>query len=160
LDITDTDTIARGLLEVRPAAVINAAVASGIELAEADPSNAQAINAVGPAKLAELCARAGIPLIHISTDYVFGAETNRGLGGKRIPCLRSMPTGGPRLTANDAYWPPTPELAWCGSHGYSAMAKILLLGCFPPGRLEPSPLPKTRLARRHQSTWPRSGCSI
>jgi dTDP-4-dehydrorhamnose reductase len=77
LDITDADTIARALLEVRPAAVINAAVASGIELAEADPSNAQAINAVGPAKLAELCGRAGIPLIHISTDYVFGAETNR-----------------------------------------------------------------------------------
>jgi dTDP-4-dehydrorhamnose reductase len=77
LDITDADTIARVLLAVQPAAVINAAVARGIELAEADPSDAQAINAVGPAKLAELCARASIPLIHISTDYVFGAETNR-----------------------------------------------------------------------------------
>jgi dTDP-4-dehydrorhamnose reductase len=65
------------LHEIRPAAVVNAAVASGIELAETDPSNAQAINAVGPSKLAELCARAEIPLIHISTDYVFGTKTNR-----------------------------------------------------------------------------------
>jgi dTDP-4-dehydrorhamnose reductase len=77
LDITDADSIARVLHETRPAAVINTAVARGIELAEVDPSNAQAINAVGPAKLAELCARAEIPLIHVSTDYVFGAKTNR-----------------------------------------------------------------------------------
>jgi hypothetical protein len=56
MDITDADKIARVLIEVQPTAVINAAVASGIELAEADPSDAQATNAAGPAKLAELCA--------------------------------------------------------------------------------------------------------
>ncbi len=36
-----------------------------------------ALNALGPRLLAEACARAGVPLIHISTDYVFGADPSR-----------------------------------------------------------------------------------
>jgi len=87
LDITDADTIARALLEVRPAAVINAAVASGIELAEADPSNAQAINAVGPANWRSCADGQAFPL-SISRRTTSLAPRPIGLGGKRIPCLR------------------------------------------------------------------------
>jgi dTDP-4-dehydrorhamnose reductase len=77
VDITNQDEIEERLLLGRPAAVINTAALSGIEAAEADPETARAINADAPAKLAEFCARNDVPLIQISTDYVFGATTDR-----------------------------------------------------------------------------------
>jgi dTDP-4-dehydrorhamnose reductase len=77
VDITNLDEIEQRLLLGRPAAVINTAAMSGIEAAETDPCAARAINADAPAKLAEFCARNDLPLIHISTDYVFGATADR-----------------------------------------------------------------------------------
>jgi dTDP-4-dehydrorhamnose reductase len=77
LDITNLDQIEQRLLLGRPAAVINAAALSGIEASEVDPNAARAINADAPARLAEFCARNHLPLIQISTDYVFGATTDR-----------------------------------------------------------------------------------
>jgi dTDP-4-dehydrorhamnose reductase len=77
VDITNQDEIEERLLLGRPAAVINTAALSGIEAAEADPETARAINADAPAKLAEFCARNDVPLIQISTDYVFGATADR-----------------------------------------------------------------------------------
>ena len=77
VDLTNPDEIKQRLLLGWPAAVINTAAMSGIEAAEADPCAALAVNADAPAKLAELCARIDLPLIHISTDYVFGAATDR-----------------------------------------------------------------------------------
>jgi dTDP-4-dehydrorhamnose reductase len=77
VDITNLDEIEQRLLLGRPVAVINTAAMSGIEAAEADPYAARAINADAPAKLAAFCARHDLPLIHISSDYVFGATTDR-----------------------------------------------------------------------------------
>jgi dTDP-4-dehydrorhamnose reductase len=55
----------------RPAAVINAAAYTAVDRAEAEMELAFAVNAAAPAYLARRCSREGIPLIHISTDYVF-----------------------------------------------------------------------------------------
>jgi dTDP-4-dehydrorhamnose reductase len=77
VDITNLDEIEQRLLLGRPAAVINTAAMSGIEAAETDPFAARAVNADAAARLAEFCARNDLPLIHISTDYVFGATTDR-----------------------------------------------------------------------------------
>ena len=76
-DITDPGSIAAMLAERRPAVVINAAVVNGVATIEADAAASHQANAVAPGLLAEACAAAGVPLIHISTDYVFGAETDR-----------------------------------------------------------------------------------
>ena len=76
LDITDADSIARALGRHRPGCVINTAVV-GVDLSEREPDLADRVNVVAPALLAAACARAEIPLLHISTDYVFGAETQR-----------------------------------------------------------------------------------
>lgn len=54
-----------------PRLVINAAAYTGVDAAEADPPASFRANAEGPALLAKECARRGIPLIHVSTDYVF-----------------------------------------------------------------------------------------
>lgn len=59
------------LKAVKPRAVINAAAYTAVDAAEGDPQAAERANHTGPARLAALCALAGIPLIHVSTDYVF-----------------------------------------------------------------------------------------
>ena len=55
----------------RPTAVINAAAYTAVDRAESEAELAFAVNAAAPAYLARRCSRQGIPLIHISTDYVF-----------------------------------------------------------------------------------------
>lgn len=52
--------------------VINCAAYTHVDKAESDRKNAYAINAEGPGLLADYCRRFGLPLVHISTDYVYG----------------------------------------------------------------------------------------
>ena len=71
LDITDLDLV-RASVAARPfAAVINAAAYTAVDRAESDAAAAYAINRDGPHNLAVACAERGVPLLHISTDYVF-----------------------------------------------------------------------------------------
>ncbi len=69
----------RALVEAeRPAAIINAAAYTAVDRAESEPDAAYAVNRDGPAHLAAVAAAKGIPLIHVSTDYVFdGTKTGR-----------------------------------------------------------------------------------
>jgi len=71
LDLGDRDRIAPVIAAAWPDLVINAAAYTAVDKAESDPETAFAVNAEGPARLAALCAAAGLPLVHISTDYVF-----------------------------------------------------------------------------------------
>jgi dTDP-4-dehydrorhamnose reductase len=64
-------TIDAAFAAAAPALVVNAAAYTAVDAAESDPAGAMRANRDGPARLAALCAAAGIPLIHISTDYVF-----------------------------------------------------------------------------------------
>ena len=70
-DLAAPDAPSRLLDTIRPAAVINAAAYTAVDRAESEPELAFALNRDGPAALAKACARAGLPLIHISTDGVF-----------------------------------------------------------------------------------------
>lgn len=70
-DIADPVAVARVFEDVKPTVAINAAAYTAVDKAEADPEAATRGNATGPGLLAERCAREGVPLIHISTDYVF-----------------------------------------------------------------------------------------
>ena len=71
LDITDAAAVDRALTTGGADAVINAAAYTAVDKAEQEPELAFAVNRDGPAHLAAACARSGIPLLHISTDYVF-----------------------------------------------------------------------------------------
>ncbi len=73
-DFDRPDTIAATFDRVRPSLVINAAAWTGVDTAEKEPEAAYRANRDGPAALARLCARDGVPLIHISTDYVFDGD--------------------------------------------------------------------------------------
>ena len=71
LDITDAEAVSRLLEQQQPQAVINAAAYTAVDKAESEPELAFAGNRDGPANLAATCAEQGVPLLHISTDYVF-----------------------------------------------------------------------------------------
>ena len=71
IDITRPESIAGCLKAGSVQLVINAAAYTAVDLAETEKKRAFEVNRDGPANLAGFCARAGIPLIHVSTDYVF-----------------------------------------------------------------------------------------
>ncbi|MGQ3672633.1 dTDP-4-dehydrorhamnose reductase [Xanthobacter sp. TB0136] len=71
LDITDPVAVARALEKNQPDVLINAAAYTAVDKAESEPELAARINALAPGLIAERCAHARIPFIHISTDYVF-----------------------------------------------------------------------------------------
>lgn len=74
LDLTDSGAIAAAVAERPWAAVINAAAYTAVDRAEEDVTAAWRINALAPAAFAEACARAKVPLIQLSTDYVFPGD--------------------------------------------------------------------------------------
>src|SRR5262249_41042578 len=63
--------VAGGTAADAPDLVINAAAYTAVDKAETEPDQAFALNRDGPAALALACAARAIPLIHLSTDYVF-----------------------------------------------------------------------------------------
>lgn len=70
-DLANSDGLRETLRKLAPDAVVNAAAYTAVDRAESDLEQARAVNAVGPATLAEVCARSGAWLLHYSTDYVF-----------------------------------------------------------------------------------------
>jgi len=75
LDITDQDDVLDCCASFHPDVVINAAAYTAVDKAEADVESAFAVNRDGPANLARACKQLHIPLIHVSTDYVFDGTT-------------------------------------------------------------------------------------
>lgn len=71
LELTDRPSIGRGLFGIAPDIIINTAAYSDVEGAELDPAGAFKRNRHGSAALAAQAARSGIPVIHLSTVYVF-----------------------------------------------------------------------------------------
>ena len=69
----------------RPTLVVNAAAWTAVDAAEAEPDAAARANASGPAALARRCAEQNVPIIHVSTDYVFD-------GLKGAPYTEADPT--------------------------------------------------------------------
>jgi dTDP-4-dehydrorhamnose reductase len=74
LDLREPITIADVIAAEPWRAVINAAGYTDVDRAESEEAVATAMNGAGPGRLAEETARRGIPLIHISTDYVFDGQ--------------------------------------------------------------------------------------
>ena len=77
LDITDAGAVRRTLEESQGEVVINAAAYTAVDKAEQEPEQAFAVNRDGPQQLAAGCHSLGIPLLHLSTDYVFDGTQSR-----------------------------------------------------------------------------------
>ena len=74
LDITCRIQISQALERYRPALIINAAAYTNLDHAEAEIAQAEAVNCNGAANLAEAAGEAGIPLFHLSSEYVFSGD--------------------------------------------------------------------------------------
>ena len=70
-DISNLGQIRAAIDNTRPSVIINAAAYTKVDQAEKEAGLAHRVNGDGPAMLAQASADAGIPLIHVSTDYVF-----------------------------------------------------------------------------------------
>lgn len=70
---------------LRPDVIVSAAAYTAVDKAEAEAALAHSVNGAGPGVVAEAAARLGIPVIHISTDYVFD-------GSKQTPYVEDDPT--------------------------------------------------------------------
>ena len=70
-DLTQADLMARRLAEWKPQTVINTAAYNLVDRCEIERDLSWAVNAAGPERLAGLCVRDGIQLVHYGTDYVF-----------------------------------------------------------------------------------------
>ncbi len=100
-DFDRPDTIEASFRAAAPRIVVNAAAYTAVDAAETDAAAAYRANRDGPAILARLCEAADIPLIHVSTDYVFD-------GTKTDPYTESDPVapqgvyGASKLAGEDA----------------------------------------------------------
>lgn len=82
LDLTRGDQIDAALAGAAGDLVINTAAWNLVDRAEEEPHTAFQVNALGPRRLAQWCGRAGVPLVHVSTDYVFSGLLDDG--GRRF----------------------------------------------------------------------------
>ena len=73
-DITDERAMRHALEQAQPHVVVNAAAFTDVDACETQQELAFYVNADGPRNLAAICADMNIPLMHISTDYVFDGE--------------------------------------------------------------------------------------
>ncbi|MBW4716217.1 dTDP-4-dehydrorhamnose reductase [Saccharothrix obliqua] len=85
LDVTDGGAVADAVASIAATArdgglrpvVVNAAAYTAVDRAEEDEDRAFAVNAVGPGLLAAACREHNVPLLHVSTDYVFPGDGSR-----------------------------------------------------------------------------------
>lgn len=85
-DLADPASVERVIADISPDIVVSAAAYTAVDLAEDERDLAHAVNAEGAGAVARAAAKADIPIIHLSTDYVFA-------GNKDGEYLESDPTG-------------------------------------------------------------------
>ncbi|HUG89379.1 MAG TPA: dTDP-4-dehydrorhamnose reductase [Planctomycetaceae bacterium] len=78
LDLTAAESVGVTLTATQPDLVINAAAYNLVDQSEDEPQVAFAANALGPRLLARWCAEASVPLVHVSSDYVFSGRLDDG----------------------------------------------------------------------------------
>jgi len=80
VDIEEPSSVLQALRKFKPTLVVNTAAYHNVDLCEAFPARAFAVNALAVDTLAGMCASLGIAFAHISTDYVFSGEANEPYG--------------------------------------------------------------------------------
>lgn len=85
-DLSRPDTCGAAINAHKPDVVINAAAYTAVDRAEDEEPLATLINGDAPAAMARAAAGLGIPLVHVSTDYVFD-------GSGDVPWAEDAPTG-------------------------------------------------------------------
>jgi dTDP-4-dehydrorhamnose reductase len=90
LDITQLEAVRAAVQTLQPDLVLNAAAFNNVDGAESDPNTAYRGNALGPRNLAVVTAACRLPLLHVSTDYVFAGTSKRPYHEFDCPHPRSV----------------------------------------------------------------------
>jgi len=85
MDLAAPASVVAALIAHRPDVVVSAAAHTAVDKAESEPDQAFAVNALGAEAVARAAAALGVPVIHLSTDYVFA-------GDKQAPYIETDPT--------------------------------------------------------------------
>jgi len=86
LDLSRPESVYPALAALAPDVVVNAAAYTAVDKAESDAEEAMRVNGAGAGAVAAAAARLGVPLVHVSTDYVFDGALDR-------PWREDDPTG-------------------------------------------------------------------
>ncbi len=86
LDLADPASVVRVLEAAAPDVIVSAAAYTAVDKAETERDLAYAVNGAGACAVAQAARALGVPLVHVSTDYVFDGTLDR-------PYLESDPTG-------------------------------------------------------------------
>ncbi len=86
LDLADPASVARVLEAAKPDVIVSAAAYTAVDKAESESDLAFAVNGAGAGAVAQTAKKLGVPVIHISTDYVFDGMLDR-------PYVETDPTG-------------------------------------------------------------------
>ncbi len=138
-DITDPAQVAAALDASRAQAVINAAAYTDVDGCESHEAQALAVNGTAAGVVAAACAERGIPLLHLSTDYVFdgripapGAYTEDDRTGPLSAYGRTKLAGERAVRERCAqHW--IVRTAWLyGSHGRNFVDTMLALAASRP----------------------------
>ncbi|NNL67638.1 MAG: dTDP-4-dehydrorhamnose reductase [Myxococcales bacterium] len=130
LDVAEPDPVAALLDAERPDWVLNAAAYTAVDGAESDRAGAERGNVTAPRVLAEATAAREIPLVHVSTDYVFDGETDRPYVESDPPSPRTV-YGHTKLAGEEAVRAANPQhfvvrTAWLYSTGGSNFALTMV----------------------------------
>lgn len=74
MDLSDPASVAAAFSALRPDVIVSAPAYTAVDKAESEAELAFSVNAAGAGAVAEAAARIGVPVIHISTDYVFSGD--------------------------------------------------------------------------------------
>lgn len=133
LDLSDGTAVASAIATAKPDMVVNAAAYTAVDRAETERDAAFAVNAAGPEHLAIAAARRDVPLIHISTDYVFSGAGLKPWTEDDEPDPRSA-YGRSKLAGEEAVRAVSPKhvilrTSWLfASHGHNFVRAMLRLG--------------------------------
>jgi dTDP-4-dehydrorhamnose reductase len=134
LDVCDRVMVADAIARYRPDVVVNCAAWTAVDDAESREADALAVNAAGPANLADACADTGAVLVQVSTDYVFdGSGAGRPYAEDDIPAPRTA-YGRTKLAGERAVLARLPQTgyvvrtAWLyGAHGPNFVRTMIRL---------------------------------
>ena len=128
LDVTNAGAVVEAVKTLAESAavadlspvVVNAAAYNAVDDAETDATRAFAVNGDGPRLLAAACSSHGVPLVHVSTDYVFPGDGDRPYetDRRRAPAVRLR--GDEGRPARRRCSGPARGPGWCGPRGCTA----------------------------------------
>ena len=135
VDITDPSAIAHAVRAHAPDAVINGAAYTNVDAAEEDEATATRVNGDGAGNVAAACAALGIPMVQVSTDYVFDGTAGRDYA-EDDPVAPMGAYGRSKLAGERAAVAAHPggvriaRTAWLyGAHGRNFIDTMRGLGC-------------------------------